>query len=322
MERAVSELLERHADSFEVGPQLHDVPPHVVYECEFDGRRAVCKISVDARGSAPLEGRVLRLVDRETRVPVPAVLAVDDEGFVADYRDDAPGTPPGDPPRLRPEWPRAAGRALGRLHEDGPFERSGLLAVDGDPADPESGLRVDADPDATWSNALDDLLAVYERAVADAGYADVVADARDFLAAHADRFDVLEGRDPALLHGWFTPEHVAVEDGGVTCVVDFEHAMVGSAEWDYWRTAVPLFEGDGWDRPDDADERFRAGYESVRSLPDGFEDRAEAYRTLVGVSYLDSLHAQRGIDEDTRERADALREYVTERLADLREEWS
>jgi Ser/Thr protein kinase RdoA (MazF antagonist) len=322
VKRAVRELLERHADTFEVGRRLHAVPPHVVYECEFDGRRAVCKLSVDARGSAPVEGRVLRLVDRETRVPVPAVLAVDDVGFVAAYRDDAPDAPASDPPRLRPDWLHAAGRALGRLHEDAPFERPGLLAVDGDPADPGPGLRVDAGPGATWSDALDDLLAVYQDAVADAGYADVVADARDVLGTDADRFDVLEGRDPALLHGWFTPEHVAVEGGEVTCVVDFEHALVGSAEWDYWRTAVPLFEGDRWDRPDDAAERFRAGYESVRPLPDGLETRAEAYRAFVGVSYLDSLHAQQGIDEETRDRADALREYVTGTLRALREDWS
>jgi len=321
MEGTVRDLLTRHAETFSVGDPLHEVDPHVVYECEVEGRRAVCKVSTGPRGSAPVEGRVLRYVDRETTVPVPSVLAVDDRGFVAAYREDAPADD-GDPGRIREAWLRAAGRALARLHGESGFDRPGLLAVDGDPTDPASGLRVDADRGATWSDALADQLRVYEAALADTGYADVAREARAFLGEHGDRFDVLDDRDPALLHGWFTPEHVAVADGAVTCVVDFEHALVGSAEWDYWRTAVPLFEAEGRDRPDDAAATFRSAYESVRPLPAGFEDRADAYRTFVAVSYLDSLHAQRGIDADTRERADAFREHVRTGLAELRDDRS
>jgi hypothetical protein len=105
-------------------------------------------------------------------------------------------------------------------------------------------------------------------------------------------------------------------------VLDFEHALVGSGEWDFWRTAVPLFAGPGWETPADGREQFRAGYESVRSLPEGFEERGEAYRMLVAVSYLDSLSTQRGIDDDTRERAEFFRNHVEDSLATLRERWA
>jgi len=322
MEELVRRALASHTDDFRLRRRLHDVPPHVVYEVEFRGRRAVCKVSTDDRGRAAVEGRVLRYVGRELDVPVPEVLAVGAEGFVAAYREDAPEEPAPGEGRVGREWLDAAGRALARLHDESTFDRPGLLAVAGDPSDSAAGLAVDADPGATWSDALDDLLAVYERSVGETGYADVVADARAFLATHADRFDVLDDRDPALLHGWFTPDHVAVVDGEATCVVDFEHALVGGVEWDYWRTAVPLFHGTDRSAPADAAERFRRGYESVRPLPDGFAARADAYRAFVSVSYLDSLHTQRGIDDQTHEQANFLREHVTDALATLRAEWA
>jgi fructosamine-3-kinase len=308
-------------EEYELGPRLHEVPPHLVHEVTVDGRRGVCKVSTDPRGDAGVEGRVLRYVDRETAVPVPEVLTVGEGVFVAAYRADAPEIPAAGEGVADEEWLYAAGRALGRLHDESGFDRPGLLAVDGDPADPGAGLAVEADPDATWSDALRDLLGVYHEEVRGSGFGDVVVDAREFVAAHADRFDVLDDRDPALLHGWFTPEHVAVEDGEVVCALDFEHALVGSGEWDFWRAAVPLFAGPGWETPEEGRQRFREGYESVRPLPGGFEEREDAHRMLVAVSYLDSLSTQRGITPETRERADFFREQVRKTLAALRDRW-
>lgn len=115
-----------------------------------------------------------------------------------------------------------------------------------------------------------------------------------FLRTHADEF--------------------AVRDGETRCVIDFEHALVGSPAWDYWRTAVPLFLGDGWDQPEGAAATFRSAYESVRPLPADLDGCREAYVGLVSVSYLDSLHTQEGIDEETRERAEWIASTATERL--------
>jgi hypothetical protein len=39
MTQSVESFLRTHAETFSIGRQLHDVPPHVVHEVEFDGRR-------------------------------------------------------------------------------------------------------------------------------------------------------------------------------------------------------------------------------------------------------------------------------------------
>lgn len=321
MSRNARDVLATRIRDFEMRRTLHDVPPHEVYEIDYEGTRAVCKVSRGPRGAAAVEGRILRYVGRETSIPVPEILTVGSDFFVAVYREDAPEEPEGDAKRLDETWLRTAGRTLGLLHAESAFDRPGLFAVDGDPSDPGAGLRVDADEGASWSDALDDLLGVYQDGLRGTGYEGVVADARTFLDAHADRFDVLAVRAPVLLHGWFSPDHVAVSGGETNCVIDFEHSLAGHGEWDYWRTAVPLFSGPEWDHPANAEELFRAGYESVRSLPSGFERRAKAYRTLVSVSHLDSLHTQRGIDDDTREIADFIRSHVSQTLDELRDEW-
>lgn len=258
-ESAVAALCRLHADEFRIRRLLHAVPPHCVAEVEFAGQRAVCKLSVGERGRAGVEGRVLRHVDRETTVPVPAVLATDDAGFVAEYRADAPTTDrsavesalePVDH-RVGTAWLRAAGWTLARLHDEATFVRSGTLALTtrdsssvptttDEPAGPAVGDDAlgsetqwgSGSPEATWPVTLDAQLAVYEDALVGTGYADVAGDAREFVTTHAERFALPDAWRPSLLHGWFSPKHVAVRDGRVACVVDFEHALVGSPEWD------------------------------------------------------------------------------------------
>jgi hypothetical protein len=341
-ESAVSALCGRHADDFRIRRLLHTVPPHCVAEVDFAGERAVCKVSLGERGRAGVEGRVLQYVDRETSVPVPTVLATDDAGFVAEYRADAPttdrsaveatesedGQSAADDDTVDAEWLCAAGRTLATLHDEATFARSGLLESQDGVSETYSeslsvgrdGLRTESP--GTWPAVLDAQLAVYEDALAGTGFADVAREARTFVTTHAERFALPDAWRPSLLHGWFSPEHVAVRDGKVACVVDFEHALVGSPEWDYWRTVVPLFAGDGWSVPADGRAVFREAYESVRSLPPGADDREPAYRALLAVSYLDSLHAQRGIDDSTRGRAEFFRERATEGFHELRARWT
>ena len=324
MRNAIATVVDDRVGELEILGRLHDVPPHEVYEVSVDGRRAVCKISVDERGSAGVEGRVLRFVGRETSVPVPEVLDVGENWFLMRYQDDAPQEPSDGERRLESSWIRVAGRTLARLHAEATFDRPGLFATAGDPTDPTSEIRVDSPVDATWPDALDDLLGLYEATVgdrtSDRSYASAIADAREFLAANAAHF--VDDDRPSLLHGWFTPEHVGVADGEPTCVIDFEHALAGSPEWDYWRLAVVLFQSSNWEGPDDAESQFRRAYESIRPLPDGFDERADAYRAFVAASHLDSLVTQRGIDDETRELAVFLTEYIRDRLDDCRERWS
>jgi aminoglycoside phosphotransferase (APT) family kinase protein len=120
-----------------------------------------------------------------------------------------------------------------------------------------------------------------------------------------------------LCHGNLLPDHLGIEGGKVACVIDFEHALVGPGEYDYWRTALPAFEAR--EHPG-LHRAFRAGYESVRPLPDEFDRRADCYRMVNTVSYLKALYLQQQITGDEAERrAEWMAGYVRDALDDLRE---
>jgi Ser/Thr protein kinase RdoA (MazF antagonist) len=136
-----------------------------------------------------------------------------------------------------------------------------------------------------------------------------------FVRDHPEAFATPE--TPVCCHGNWLPAHVGIEDEGITCVIDFEHALFGPAEYDYWRAVLPAFAVR--ERPD-LERAFREGYESVRSLPEGFDRRAECYRALNTVSYLRSLFLQDRHDErETERRAASMRRYVGAALDELRE---
>jgi len=184
----VRDALASHADDATVVRELHDVPPYRVFEVRLDGRRAVLKVDAHPRGHAAVGGSVRAYVARETPVPVPAVLAVGEDHFLAAWDDDAP----------EPD----AAEAIG--------ER--------------------------WACARLDYHRSY---LADRGHADVVDAVDALLAEHPEAF---EGAGPPVLcHGNVHSEHAATRDGRVVSVVDFEHALVAPAEYDYWRLAFTQF---------------------------------------------------------------------------------
>jgi len=286
-------------DSHSIERQLHDVPPHEVSEVRVDGRRAVYKRDVGPTGRAGVEGRVLALVRARTRVPVPEVLALGDDWFVADWHPDAPV--PDASGEATEAWARAAGRGLATLHDEteGLLDGYGRLGVDGD------SLALPDEPD--WHAAA---LASVRRLAAvldDHGHGDVADAALDYLRAHPDAF--AGSGDPVLCHGWWSPEHVAVREGEVACALDFEHAMAAPDEWDYWRTVLPVFDGGS---PQTA---FREGYESVRELPAGIERRRSGYTLLHTLYFFESLYVQDQHGEaQTERRADGLRDHVLDLL--------
>ncbi|MEF8858204.1 MAG: hypothetical protein V5A38_04680, partial [Halolamina sp.] len=111
--------------------------------------------------------------------------------------------------------------------------------------------------------------------------------------------------------------HVGTVQGELTAVIDFEHALAASPEWDYLRTVLPVF---GPNASHGVPERvFRDGYESVRPLPGGFDERRKAYIALNGVSYLRSLHLQRGDLDDRQAVARRMHSLANSLLADSRD---
>jgi hypothetical protein len=307
----IRDRLESEYDSHRIVRRLRDVPPHEVYEVRVDDRRGIYKRDTGPTGRAGVEGRVTAFVGRETSVPVSEVLSVGDDYYVAAWHPDAPE--PGAARVADEAWARAAGGALATLHAEtephlgafGPFRPRGGTDLAAGVETP----RVDGTED--WREAA--LAEVRRRrpVLARYGHADVADAVAGLLRDRADAF--AGAGPPVCCHGWATPEHVAVADGRVACVVDFEHAAAAPAEFDYWRTVLPTFGGD-----EASMTAFREGYESVRSLPPGVDRRAPFYALLNEVYYVESLHVQdQHGPRETAERAAGLRESVFERVERL-----
>lgn len=297
-------------DSYSVVRQIHDVPPHEVYEVTVDGQRAVYKRDTGETGSARLESYVMNFLSAETTAPVPEVLDRGGDDYVAEWHPDAPA--PDGEFEADETWAEAAGRGLARLHEEtagyvdgyGQFQPEGRAGGDS---------RLFTTGHATWHAAAIEFVDEYRPTLERYGHGDVAADAVEFLEAHPDAF--AGAGEPVCCHGWATPEHVSVKDSEVVCLVDFEHAIAAPGEFDYWRTVMPTFGPE----LDERAETFRESYETVRPLPDGFADRQPFYALLNLVYFFESLYVQDQHDpEATEQKAEQLRESVNTILEEER----
>ncbi|WP_227374837.1 phosphotransferase family protein [Haladaptatus halobius] len=305
-ERAARERLAQHVERYQVVRKLHDVPPHVTHEVRVDGERAVCKRTRSDEGDPAMEARAMQFLERNTSVPVPHVLAVGDDYFVAEWDEGVPEDRTLDEARAH-----RLGAGMAMLHDEMAFEATGFLQND------DGDLALNADE--TWHETVGEELADRRDFLESFGYDDVAADALAFVREHPGLFD--GAGDPVLCHGNYLPEHVGTDGDGVTCVIDFEHALAALGEYDYWRTALPLFAGSN--RSGEAlAESFRAGYESVRSLPDGFDRRRKVYWMVNTVSYFRSLFLQRQqTGQEAARTAAFFRDYVYNTIHSLQEEW-
>ncbi|MFD1513914.1 phosphotransferase family protein [Halomarina rubra] len=300
MTRDVSEMLAQHTDQFTVGRELHRVPPHVTNEVTVDGQRAVCKRATDGEGDPSTEAAVMRFVAEHTSVPAPEILGSGEDHFVARWCDGLP-----DPVRDDERWARVAGAGLARLHEG----TAGRFDAHGFPAATDEGDGLVVGDGGAWPTVATAYLDRKRRYLAENGHeaaATVAREATVFARDHPKLFATPAA--PVLCHGNWLPDHVGVRDGRVRGVVDFEHALVAPPAFDVWRVAMPVFGG-----PDGFDDRFaafREGYESVRPLADGFEERAPTFWLLNVVSYFRSLYLQDDHDADETAR---LAEHFAER---------
>jgi fructosamine-3-kinase len=105
----------------EVHAQLHDVPPHEVYEATVRGQRAICKIGTGPSAAPTREAWVLDHVRSETNLPVPSVLAAGENYFMARWLGEFP-----EDQELTQTWARTAGRTMARLHAQTSFEHTGV----------------------------------------------------------------------------------------------------------------------------------------------------------------------------------------------------
>ncbi|ELY87227.1 phosphotransferase family protein [Natrialba taiwanensis] len=311
MTQQLVSTLESYADDVVVGRRLHDVPPYRVYEVRLDGRQAAVKVDAPPRGHAAAEGRVHEFVATQTGVSVPAVLAVGSDHYVTAWCDELERSP-ATIDTIDPEWAAAAGRWIGTLHA----ETAGAFDGFGRPRDGDSGIELEAHAD--WLEAVRARLSFHRSFLEPIGYGTVVDAVDQFFETHDNAFD--GAGEPVLCHGDIHPEHLArTSDGPVA--IDFEHAFVAPGEYDYWRTVIPYFEPRD-DIADSVRRSFRHGYESVRSLPDGFEHRKPVYRAFLIVAFIESLHLQQHDDPTLRaSRGDQFRELAFETLEMLHNEF-
>ncbi|MCG1004412.1 MULTISPECIES: phosphotransferase family protein [Halobacterium] len=301
MTEHVHDRLDATFDEHSIVRQLHAVPPHEVYEVRVDGQRAVYKGDTGPTGSASTEGRVTRFVGEHTTVSVPDVLSVGDDYYVAAWHPDAPA-PDGDQ-RADERWARAAGSALATLHEETAASLDGYGRLQFEDGMPHASH-------GEWQTAAIAFVQRRRPLLANHGHADIADAVLDCFREHPGLFG--DAGDPVCCHGWWSPEHVAVEGGDVTCVVDFEHAIAAPAGFDYWRTVLSTFDGDTPQRA------FRDGYDRVRPLPDDFDRKQSLYAVLHTVYFFESLYVQNQHGPDaTATHANALRDHVFEALSGL-----
>jgi aminoglycoside phosphotransferase (APT) family kinase protein len=302
MERTIRNALAQHTTEFSVGDRLHDVPPHLVYAVTIEGRRAICKVATGPAANVGGEVAAMRHA-REAGLPVPRILATGPDHYVAAWCDHAP-EPDADPTADRL---RAMADALGRLRAGpaGDFARTGFLRAGG------------VEGHDSWSATLCALLDGWRDSLEPRGHADVARETIETVRAHRDALDGVD--PPALLHGNVHPAHVGESNEDLTCLIDFEHALVGLPEYDFMRTVVPVFLGALGDAAELDLGRFRARYESHRPLPPGFHAREPLYRQVLSVSYLVALYVQQGGRADP-EAIEERAAWIRARVLDAREE--
>lgn len=304
MRREIADVLARHATDYELDERLHAVPPHEVWDVRVDGRRAVCKTATHPEADPAAEAAVIDHVDRETSVPVPSILAVGSNHFLAEWRDDAPSE---DGVSIDESTVRALGKTMATLHEETAFSDYGFPAG--------SGGSLTIDVGDSWRAVLRTHLGDCRSYLEPVGYgpeATLVIDVLDDLSTLRHGVS-----DPVLCHGNLLPAHVAVDGGDTACVIDFEHALVAPAAYDYWRTVMPMF-GPGADHGV-AESVFREGYESVSPLPPGVDRHQRLYRVVNLVSYLVALDLQNhGLGDAERPRADGMAEAIRDGVQEIR----
>ncbi|ELZ86504.1 aminoglycoside phosphotransferase [Haloferax elongans ATCC BAA-1513] len=307
MAHEIAATLAQYASDSRIVRELHDVPPYRVYEVLLDDRRAVLKIDDHPRGHAAAEGRVHEYVATETSAPVPDVLAVGSDHYLTEWRGEFEESSE----TIDSDWAHAAGAWLGTLHADTTGEFGGF----GQPRAGDDTLELSVHED--WVDAVRERIAHHRPFLSTVGYADVADAVSQFFRDHPHVFDGAGG--PVLCHGDVHPEHVVRAGRGGTVAIDFEHALVAPAEYDYWRTVLPYIEAD-----DDVDSRvlhaFRAGYESVHALPAGFEQRREVYLVLNTVAFIESLYLQKTVEPTKRDQmGEWMRTRVFRTLDEIRE---
>jgi aminoglycoside phosphotransferase (APT) family kinase protein len=266
-----------------------------------------------------LEPALMRLVRRETSLPVPRVLASDTTGtharpyhvttaidaesldgrFAALDRDS------------QGALVDTLGAALATLHNGVGFAASGPL----DAADTDRGVAVDAR--RSWPAFLAELVDGWLDGLDGGRFADLAPTYRQALAPTS----FLSGDvEPVCLHFDYGPRNLLTRGERLAGVVDWGFAVAGHAEYDLFEFEknVLLGEVDDEATRDALRLRLYDGYRRVRELDTGWERRRAFYRVAYKLASMQSFHRwTEGMDGSERESMAA--QLRTELRVDLNE---
>ena len=264
------------------------------------------------------EATLLRVVGRESDVPVPTVYAAgDDDGtpyLLLEYRagETREGGMESLPPAVRRAVAADAGRHLATIHGLRTFDAHGPFAPDGD-----GGLRV-VDPRDDWPARFDAIVAAHAERFHDR-FADL-ADRVD--AAAAERPSALAGATPVLVHDDYRLGNLLIDPeddrSPVGTVLDWGAAMAAPAGFDLAKTEDYLCHHAPLDAP--SRERVRTELESAYAarrggLPERYDERREWYllaSRAAACAWFDLWYA--GVDDDGRDRIAGRHRSALERL--------
>lgn len=292
------------------------------FAVDLSGERivvAVCDRPADERRFA-VEPVVMRIVRRETDVPVPRVLAVDRSKRAVPHMYYVTRRVEGYDPRARFKYlprgtraalVRAAGRHLGALHRSVGFEACGRLRADGDDVTVADG--------ASWPAALGALMDDWIDGLGGGRFADLAGTFRRARRAIVARLAAASvSFPPALLHGDYRPANLIVRDGDVAAVVDWGSALAGHPEYDFFKFEKNFLLAQF--RTPAVRQALRGavyeGYREAAGLDPGWRGRRTGYRIAYKLESMRSFHRWCGeYDEAPDVLADRLRAELDDLLA-------
>ena len=233
------------------------------------------------------EPALMRLVRRETSVPVPRVLASDVSGerpYHVTESVDAPdlrGRFAACPRETQAALLEAAGQALAELHGGVQFESSGPLR--------REGRGVTVDPAPSWPAFLAALVERWLAELDGSRFADLRG---TFETALAPESFLSVDPDPVCLHFDYAPGNLLAREDALVGVVDWGFAVSGHAEYDLFQFEKNFLLGEVQDPTvrDELRPHVYTGYRERGSLAPGWERRRAFYRVAYKLASMRSFH--------------------------------
>ncbi|WP_162562317.1 phosphotransferase family protein [Salinigranum rubrum] len=254
--------------------------------------------------SFALEPALMRLVHRETSLPVPRVLASDVFGarpyHVTEYVDapDLRGRFAACPRATQAALLEAAGRVLAELHGGVRFESSGPLR--------REGGEVTVDPALTWPAFLSTLVERWLTELDESRFADLRG---TFETALTPESFLSVAPDPVCLHFDYAPGNLLARGDAIVGVVDWGFAVSGHAEYDLFQFEKNFLLGEVRDPAvrDELRPHVYAGYRERGDLAPGWERRRAFYRVAYKLASMRSFHRWAGSGSQRGELVTRLR---------------